>query len=102
MIDSFQFQVILALFCMVMFILIYSFKRRFDNFKELIYDSFLDGLTLFSGLILILFSVGKIFGISFLNQIDSVLLYFFIIFAGFIIIAGSLDKVNKKRSKNAK
>lgn len=99
MLNPLQFQIVLALLCVIVFVIIYIHKKKFSNFKELIYDSFIDGVTLYSGFIIILFAMGRVFNIGYLNTIDNVLLYFFIIFAGFIILAGILDKIIGERKE---
>jgi hypothetical protein len=91
--DPLQFQIVLALLCMVIFVITYFIRKKYENYKELIYDSFMDGISLYSGVIIILFSVGKVFNIEYLAKIDNLVLYFFLFFAGFIIIGGCLDKI---------
>ena len=100
--DPLQFQIVLAFMCMIIFLIIYFIKKKFKNFKELIYDAFVDGATLYSGIIPILFALGKVFKIKYFESIDNTVLYFSLIFAGFIIIGGCLDKIKDKEDKNAK
>ena len=102
MIDPLQFQIVLALACMVIFAVAYYLKKRYKNFKELIYDGFMDGASLYSGIIIILFAVGKVFNVGYLASIDNAVLYFFLFFAGFIILGGCIDKIKERGDKNEK
>src|SRR3989344_6590210 len=96
MVDLLQFQILLALLCMVIFAVAYFTKKRYKSFKELIYDGFMDGASLYSGIIIILFAIGKVFNIEYLASIDNAVLYFFLFFAGFIILGGCMDKIKEK------
>ncbi len=102
MINSLQFQILLALLCMVIFCVAHFRRKRYKNFKELIYDGFMDGASLYSGIIIILFAIGKVFNIVYLASIDNAVLYFLLFFAGFIILGGCMDKMKEKEDKHEK
>ena len=93
--DALQFQLLLAIICVIIYFVVNKRKSPNKNYKELFYDSFIWGATLYSGILIILFSVGKAFDIPFLAGIDNFVLYFFLIFAGFVIIGGSIDDLKK-------
>ena len=98
MISLLQVEFIILIIGFVILLGFYIKQKRFNKIKDLIWDSIIDAITLNSGVILLLFLIGKVFDINYLSEIDDFALYLGLLIAGLVIIGGSIDKIRGKKN----
>jgi hypothetical protein len=94
-----QLEFLILIACLIIFIVIYAIHKKFKTTKDLIWDSIMDAITLCSGIILLLYLIGKVFQIEYLNKIDDFSLIIGLLIAGLVIIGGSIDKIRGKKNE---
>jgi membrane protease YdiL (CAAX protease family) len=102
MISLLQLEFIVLVACFLLFLIVYIKQKKFAHTKDLIWDSIIDAVTLNSGIILLMFLIGKVFKIPYLSAIDDFALYIGLLIAGLVIIGGSVDKLRGNKNDKKK
>lgn len=103
MISLLQLEFLLLGLSILIFFIKYWVQKKYKKIKDLIWDCVIEGITLNSGVIILLYLTGRLFNIEYLSSIDEYALYVGLLIGGLAIVGGSVDKlIKKRRNKNAK
>ncbi|MBT4539741.1 hypothetical protein HOC32_05625 [Candidatus Woesearchaeota archaeon] len=97
MITFFQLSFVILFILFLVFLVIYGKQKKFKDTRDLVWKSIIDAMTLNSGIIVLLYVVGKVFIWEYLTEIDNYALYIALIIAGLVIIADAIDKIKSKK-----